>query len=154
MDVAPRHYEKVQDRMSRDEFDAKVREKIREWGGLLDTDAAALLVLEGLGIDVAEWTPIVKIEENAEVSVRGEVVAITPTRTFARQDGSSGRVVNVTLMDASGTCRLVLWDDDVDLVEKGQIRVGAFVRCLDCFVRGTNFGLEVSSGKFGAIVPE
>jgi len=103
--VAPWHYQRVQDRMSREEFDAKVRERIREWGGLLDADAAALLVLESLGIDVAEWTPIVKIEENAEVSVRGEVVAITPTRTFARQDGSSGRVANVTLMDASGTCR-------------------------------------------------
>src|SRR3972149_7467774 len=106
MDVAPRHYEKVQDRMSRDEFDAKVREKISEGGGLLDPDAAALLVLEGLGIDVAEWTPIAKIEENAEVSIRGEGVAITPTRTFTRQDGTNGRVANVTLKDPSGSCRL------------------------------------------------
>ena len=140
--------------MSRDEFDAKVREKISEWGGLLDTDAAALLVLEGLGIDVAEWTPIAKIEENAEVSIRGEVVAITPTRTFTRQDGTNGRVANVTLKDSSGSCRLVLWDEDVDLVEQGKIRTGSVVRCLDCFVRGTNFGLEVSRGKFGAVLPE
>lgn len=152
--MSERHYRRVQNRMSREEFEAAVRTKIEEWGGLLDGDAAALLVLDALGIDVAEWTPIAEVEGNAEVSIRGEVIALSPPHAFTRQDGSTGRVVNLTLRDSTGTCRVVLWDDDVDLVEKQRIRVGTSVRCLDCFVRGTNFGLEVSRGKFGAILPE
>ena len=136
------------------EFDAKVKAKIEEWGGLLDNDAAALLVLEAMGMDVAEWTPIANLEENAEVSIRGEVVAITPVREFTRQDGTKGRVVNVTLRDATGACRVVLWDDDVELVAGGRLKTGSFLRCLDCFVRRTNFGLEVGRGKFGALLPE
>lgn len=148
------HYRRVQDRISRPDFDAKVRAKIEEWGGRLDIDAASLLVLEEMGIDVAEWTPIARIEENAEVSIRGEVAALTPVREFTRQDSSKGRVVNVTLKDASGTCRVVLWDDDVGLVADGRVKVGSVLRCLDCFVRRTNFGLEVGRGKFGALLPE
>jgi len=152
--MASRHYRRVADRMSGAEFDAKVKARIEEWGGLLDTDAAGLLVLEAMGVDVAEWSPIAKLEENAEVSIRGEVVAVTPVREFTRQDGTKGRVVNVTVRDSTGACRVVLWDDDVELAAGGRIKVGGVLRCLDCFVRRTNFGLEVGRGKFGAVLPE
>jgi replication factor A1 len=152
--VVSRHYAKVRDRISKEDFEAKVKAKVGEWGGLLDTDAAALLVLEEMGVDVAEWTPIAEIEENAEVSIRGEVTAITPMREFTRQDGTKGRVVNVTVKDATGSCRVVLWDDDVGLVAEGRLKVRGFLRCLDCFVRRTNFGVEVGRGKFGALLPE
>jgi len=152
--VVSRHYRRVQDRISKEDFEAKVKAKVQEWGGLLDTDAAALLVLEEMGVDVAEWTPVSSIEEGAEVSIRGEVTAITPVREFTRQDGSKGRVVNLTVKDASGSCRVVLWDDDVGLVVEGRLKVGGLLRCLDCFVRRTNYGLELSRGKFGAILQE
>ena len=74
--------------------------------------------------------------------------------TFTRQDGTSGRVVNLELRDESGFCRFVLWDDDVGLVERGKVAVGATVRALDCYVKRTNFGLDVGRGKFGALVVE
>ena len=89
-----------------------------------------------------------------QVSIHGEVVAVTPVREFVRQDGTKGRVVNVTLRDVTGACRVVLWDDDVALVTDGRLKIGGFLRCLDCFVRRTNFGLEVGRGKFGALLPE
>ena len=152
--MVSRHYAKVQDRISREEFESKVRAKIEAWGGLVDNDAASLLVLEEMGVDVAEWIPIAKIEENAEVSIRGEVVAITPTRTFTRQDGTEGRVANVTLKDASGTCRLTLWDDDLHLVGSGKLRAGVTVRVLDGYVRRTRYGFEIGRGKFGTVLIE
>jgi len=154
MSVTSRHYKRVHERISPSDFDLKVRAKVEEWGGLLDGDAASLLVLEEMGVDVADWTPIGKLEENAEVSIRGEIVALTPVREFTRQDGTKGRVVNVTLKDSSGACRVVLWDEDVELVAAGRLKERGFLRCLDCFVRRTNFGLEVGRGKFGALLPE
>ena len=152
--MVSRHHRRVQDRISSEDFETKVESKVTEWGGLLDGDAAALLVLEEMGVDVADWVPIAKLEENAEVSIHGEVVAVTPVREFVRQDGTKGRVVNVTLRDVTGACRVVLWDDDVALVTDGRLKIGGFLRCLDCFVRRTNFGLEVGRGKFGALLPE
>ncbi len=150
--VAAGGYERVRDRMTREEFDRRVRETIAEWGGLLDAHAAALLTLEKAGVDVAEWTPLASLEDNAEVSVRGTISDVGPAREFERRDGSRGRVVNATLRDATGACRLTLWDDDVDLVASGKLRVGSAVRVLDGYVRRTRYGSEIGRGKFGTLV--
>lgn len=149
-----RHYEKVKDRVSPDEFDARVQATIAEWGGLLDRDTAAMVVVEKLGGSVASFTPIKDLVEGGEANLRAKVVGLSPVRTFTRQDGTGGRVVNLELRDETGFCRMPLWDDDVALVEKGQVAVGKTVRAVDCFVRRTNFGLEVARGKFGAILVE
>jgi replication factor A1 len=147
-------YEKVRDRVDPKAFDAQVEEVIREWGGLVDRDAAEMVVVERLGVPVASFMRIADLEEGMEANLRATVTAITPVRTFTRQDGTGGRVVNLELRDESGFCRFVLWDDDVDLVERGKVAVGATVRALDCYVKRTNFGLDLVRGKFGALVVE
>ncbi len=149
-----RHYEKVQDRVSPEAFDAQVASTVAEWGGLLDRDAAAMVVVERLGGSVASFMPIKDLEEGGEANIRARVVGLSPVRAFTRQDGSAGRVVNLELRDDSGFCRMPLWDEDVVLVEKGQVAVGKTVRAIDCYVKRTNFGLEVSRGKFGALLVE
>jgi replication factor A1 len=152
--VGRAQYEKVKDLVSEDAFERSIDEAIVEWGGLLDRDAASMLVVERLGRSVASIARIADLEEGMEVSLRAEVVSVSPLREFSRKDGSRGRVVNLDLRDDSGACRFVLWDDDVELVERGKIAPGTRVRALDCFVRRTNFGLEVSRGKFGALLVE
>lgn len=147
-------YDQVKDRVPREAFEAAVDEAVAEWGGLLDRDAAAMLVVERLGGSVASFVPIADLAEGMEVSLRGDVVSASPVRDFTRHDGSRGRVVNLELRDDTGTCRFVLWDADVGLVERGKVTPGCRVRALDCFVRRTNFGLEVSRGKFGALLVE
>lgn len=148
------HYEKVKDRIAPDEFDRKIEETQAAWGGLLDRDTAAMVVVEQLGGSVAAFTRIVDLEEGMEANLRARVVGMSPVRTFTRQDGAEGRVVNLELRDDSGFCRIPLWDADVDLVERGKIAVGTTVRAIDCFVKRTPFGLEVTRGKFGALVVE
>lgn len=140
--------------MSPEAFDAKVEEAVAEWGGLLDRDAAGMLVVERAGRSVAEFTRIADLQEGMEASLRARIVSVSPVREFSRQDGSRGRVVNLELRDESGFCRFPLWDEDVALVERGRIRVGSSLRALDCYVKRTNWGLEVSRGKFGSIVVE
>jgi len=88
-----------------------------------------------------------------EVALRVRVDVVGPVREFERQDGSRGRVVNLDISDDTGRCRLVLWDDDVALVERGRVAKGSSLRLLDCFVRVSRFGTEVSRGKFGTVLP-
>lgn len=152
--VMRRHYEKVKDRMPPEAFDREIDETARAWGGLLDRDAAAMVVVERHGGSVAAFQAIKDLEEGGEANLRAKVVGLSPVRTFTRQDGSPGRVVNLELRDDSGFCRMPLWDEDVALVEKGQVAVGKTVRAIDCFVKRTNFGLEVGRGKFGALIVE
>ena len=154
---APRvraHYDKVKDRMSPEAFDREIEDTVREWGGLLDRDAAAMVVVERHGGSVAAFQAIKDLEEGGEANLRATVVGLSPVRSFTRQDGTPGKVVNLELRDESGFCRMPLWDDDVAWVEKGKIAVGKTVRAIDCFVKRTNFGLEVGRGKFGAVLVE
>lgn len=140
--------------MARDAFDAQVEAAVEEWGGLLDRDAASMLVVERLGGSVADFARIADLQEGMEVSLRANVTSVTPIREFTRSDGTKGRVANLELRDETGFCRFVLWDEDVEQVARSRVGPGTVVRALDCFVRRTNFGLEVSRGKFGALVVE
>ncbi len=138
----------------RKEFDSKVEAKVKEWAGLLDQTAASLIVIDECGrLDVL-FTSVENLQDTTEVSIRVHVDKINPVRSFTRRSGELGRVVNIEVSDESGHCLLVLWDDDVRLVEQGYIKVGRVIRALDCYVRKSNFGLEVSCGKFGSIVAE
>jgi len=152
--LASTDYAKVKDLMTQDEFDSMVKSKVSEWAGLLDDRTAAMIVLDELGRLDAPFTKMTELEAAAEVSVRGKVTTISPIRDFTRKTGESGRVVNVQLDDGSGRCTLVLWDDDVRLVEQNYVRLGRMVRALDCYVRKSNFGLEISRGKFGTVLAE
>jgi replication factor A1 len=60
----------------------------------------------------------------SSVNVAGRVSNIGSMREFTRRDGDTGRVVSVLLGDETGTVRLSLWDDDVEMVndmEPGSI---------------------------------
>jgi replication factor A1 len=147
-------HEKVKDLLSKEEFEARVRAKAEEWGGLLDEDAAARLVLDALGRGTLDFQPVRDLRGGMEVTLRVRVDGVGPVREFQRQDGSAGRVVNLDVSDDTGRCRLVLWDDDVTLVARGRIAAGATLRLLDCFVRVSQYGTELSRGKFGTVLPE
>lgn len=148
------HYDRVKDLVSPEAFDAKLDDVIARWGGLIDRDAAGLVVVEELGRTAASFARIADLQEGAEASVRAEVVGVSPVREFSRTDGSRGRVVNLELRDESGFCRFPLWDEDVELVDRGRVAKGARVRALDCYVKRTNWGLELTKGKFGSLLVE
>lgn len=154
MRVRSTSYERVKDLVTRESFDERVRAKTEEWGNLLDEDAAARLVLDELGRGTAAFQTVKELREGMEVTLRVRIEGFSPIREFRRQDGSAGRVVNADISDATGRSRLVLWDDEVALVEQGRLRTGMNVRLVDCFVRTSRFGIEISRGKFGAILPE
>src|SRR5437867_1277904 len=129
--------------MEADAFEREVEAVIQEWGALLDRDAAAMIVVERHGRSVASFARIADLEEGMEANLRASVTGITPVRSFTRQDGTPGRVVNLELRDDSGFCRFVLWDEDVGLIERGKVVVGSTVRALDGYVKRTNFGHAV-----------
>ena len=147
-------FERAKDLLTKEAFESRVHGKVEEWGGLLDEDAAARLVLDELGRGAANFQSVRELREGMEVTLRVRVDAVGPIRGFNRQDGSEGRVVNLDVSDETGRCRLTLWDEDVALADKARIKAGSVLRLLDCFVKVTRFGTEVSRGKFGAVIVE
>jgi len=148
--MRPGLYSLVSDRISESEFTASVDAVREAWDGLLDQEAAAQLVAQQLGADLVAYTAIAEIQEGLETTLRGTIEEVSPVREFLRKDETRGRVANVVLRDSTGACRVVLWDDDVEWVTSRKMVRGRDLRLVDAFVKRTNFGLEVSRGKFGA----
>jgi replication factor A1 len=77
----------------------------------------------------------------SDVTLTGLVLDTDSVRTFERDDGSEGRVANLTLGDDTGRTRVTLWDDQTAHAE--ELAPGATVELVDGYVRERNGDLEV-----------
>ena len=85
----------------------------------------------------------------SDVTLRGLVLGTDSVRTFSRDDGSEGRVANLTLGDETGRIRVTLWDDRADRAE--EIEAGTAVEVVDGYVRERDGALELHVGDRGAV---
>ena len=85
----------------------------------------------------------------SDVTLRGLVLATDSVRTFDRDDGSTGRVANLTLGDETGRVRVTLWDERADRAE--ELSAGTAVEVVDGYVRERDGDLELHVGDHGAV---
>ncbi|MFT4946267.1 MAG: replication factor A1 [Natronomonas sp.] len=85
----------------------------------------------------------------SDVTVRGLVLGTESVRTFSRDDGSEGKVSNLTLGDETGRIRVTMWDDRADRAE--QLDSGVAIEIVDGYVREREGDLELHVGDRGAI---
>ncbi|WP_251342236.1 single-stranded DNA binding protein [Haloplanus halophilus] len=85
----------------------------------------------------------------SDVTLQGLVLATDTVRTFDRDDGSEGRVANLTLGDETGRVRVTLWDERADRAE--ELDAGTSVEVVDGYVRERDGDLELHVGSRGAV---
>lgn len=85
----------------------------------------------------------------SDVTLRGLVLGTDSIRTFSRDDGSEGRVANLTLGDETGRIRVTLWDERADRAE--ELDPGSAVEIVDGYVREREGDLELHVGDRGAV---
>jgi replication factor A1 len=85
----------------------------------------------------------------SDVNLRGVVLDTDSIRTFDRDDGSEGRVSNLTLGDETGKVRVTLWDEQADSAE--ELEAGQSVEVVDGYVRERDGTLELHVGDRGAV---
>ena len=85
----------------------------------------------------------------SDVNLVGRVLGTDEVRTFDRDDGSEGRVANLTLGDETGRVRVTLWDERADrATELGE---SDSVEVIDGYVRERDGSLELHVGDRGAV---
>ncbi|WP_311173040.1 single-stranded DNA binding protein [Halobellus ordinarius] len=87
----------------------------------------------------------------SDVNLQGRVLSTDSVRTFDRDDGSEGRVANLTLGDPTGRIRVTLWDEKADLAT--EFAAGDSVEVVDGYVRERDGTLELHVGNRGAVEP-
>ncbi len=94
---------------------------------------------------------IAELKDREEVTIEVTVTKIMPVRQFTKKDGGQGKVRNVNVNDETGSCRIALWDADTDMIEALSIAEGTKLKCVNCFVKQTDFGVDISKGRKGTI---
>ena len=143
-------YRQLADQITPEDFQARVEEKVALMAGLCDGRTAAMLVARDLGASEV-LTKIGSIRpETGNVIFTGRVLAVSEVREFPRSDGSMGRVANLTLADETGSVRVALWDETVELVRSGDLKEGQCLKVRGLAKEGYT-GTEVTLGRGGGI---
>ena len=141
----------VKDDMDED-LDDRVAELRQEFGGLLNDEVLRRIAKEEEGgNNMASIKKIADLGDKEEISIVVKVTRINDTKTFQKRTGGEGKVRNLNIEDETGTCRLTLWDEDVELPENMNIVIGTQLKLTDCYTKQTDFGLDITKGRKGQI---
>lgn len=80
------------------------------------------------------------------VDTEGEIADVSPTREVTLRTGDAAKVADATLKDESGTIKLSLWDDQIDVVVKG-----ARVRVTNGYINTFRGERQLNVGRYGKI---
>jgi len=58
---------------------------------------------------------------NKLISTKGLIVNVNPLHEFTRENGSQGKVRDLTITDNTGLIRIVLWDDKTQLINENDV---------------------------------
>jgi replication factor A1 len=99
---------------------------------------------------VSPWTKLADLRTGMyNVNVVARVAQVSGEREFTRRDGSAGRVASVLLEDETGTVRLSLWDDDVDLIE--ELDAGTIIAVENGYTRTSLGTVGLNAGRSSQI---
>jgi len=87
----------------------------------------------------------------SDVTLTGTILDVGTVRTFDRDDGSEGRVSNLSVGDPTGRIRVTLWDEQAPLVS--EFTDGQSVEIVDGYVKERDGNLELHVGSRGAVEP-
>ncbi len=147
------YYELVKDLISYENFEKEIRKRFGEYNQLLDEDAIAFLIVDELGRNVEHVLTINELKDAEDATVYAVVTKIFEPRVFEK-NGRKGKVVNIGIKDETGECRLVLWNKDVELVEKGGIQENAVLKIVNGYVKKREGRFEINVGRWGAVILE
>lgn len=134
-------YDDLETDISLEQFRGRVADKVEETGGLMDEESAAMLVAHEL--DGHRPVPIEDIDPEMErVTVLGVIRHVGERRSFERDDGAAGSVINIELADATGQVRAAFWDEMAAAAEE-ELEQGDTLRLKARPREGFN-GLELS----------
>lgn len=144
--------------LERKEILEMIEKKKRGAGNFLTEETAARITASELGVEIAKKPLELEIEIQDlvsglnDVTVTGQITAVYPPKTFKRRDWTEGKLASLIVADKSGTLRVVLWDEKVELVESGKLQREQTIKISHGYVRqGLDGKPEVHLGQRGSI---
>lgn len=146
--------------LTREDILKKIYEKKHSAEDYFLDEVAARIVASELGVEIPNnqetFQPQIPIKTLVsglnDVNVIARTIATYPTQTFKRSDLTEGKVARALLADKTGKLKLVLWDENTNLIETQKIQTGNIIRILHGYLReGFDGQLELHIGRRGEI---
>ncbi|NPA75829.1 MAG: DNA-binding protein [Euryarchaeota archaeon] len=140
------YYQYVADLMTLRRFKDEIAIRREKYGGLLDDDAIAYLIVDELDRNPGNKMRIAELYDGINATVEGVIINIGEI-----ENRKNHRILRVTIKDNSGICQFVLWNDEIDDALK-NLQVGKKIKIINGYVRENQYGLQISLGKWGLLV--
>ena len=145
--------------LSENELQRIIQEKRGNSGDFLTEEGATYMVASELGVDLSSGQVVptdLKIKDLIvganDITVMGQVIAVTPTRLFKRRDNSEGSVARLVIADETGTIAVVLWDEQTTILSQKTISPKQVLKITHGYVRaGLDGSPELNVGRRGQI---
>jgi ssDNA-binding replication factor A large subunit len=142
----------IADLRTQKDVEKEIATRYKSYEGLVDKDTIAFLLVDELGRNKHSITKIQDLIPNGDYTVTGQVVSISGSKTFTRKNGSPGKVINLEITDDTATCRLVLWNGDIDYVKNKEIKIGTRIKVINGYTKsGYRGGIEINLGRWGLL---
>jgi ssDNA-binding replication factor A large subunit len=118
--------------VSRDRILEMLNAEKSKTGGLIAEDTLLRLIAARYGVEILQKRVHRRLSITHlvpglnDVTITGRVLAVYPPKTFEGE--RSGKFANLLIADKDAILRVVLWNDEVDLIESGELEAGQIVR--------------------------
>ena len=135
-------YEQVKDKLTIEEFRAKINDISKEnedLGFVDDYYAAEQVVNNIIGASKddqksnGEILNIGDLEPGSQAAIVGRIMSISNPKSFKTRKGKSGQVCNMELKDSTGDIRVVLWTENIKLLK--NFKEGNIVKITDVDIK-------------------
>jgi replication factor A1 len=140
--------------LSREQILERLEDKKRRTGGLVSDEVLLRIIASEFGVEIKHdevLTPLMLSLRDLvpglnNVTLIGRIIAVFPPKTF--EGARSGKFASLFITDKSGVLRVVLWNDNVGLVESGCLRTGQIIRFVHGYTREDRTGhVELHIGE-------
>jgi ssDNA-binding replication factor A large subunit len=137
------------------DFLDRVGQLVQQSGDLLEPETAALAVLdemdqapdaENVAPSYAKMLAPEDLEPGLDgVIVEGKLLGMEPTRTFQRDDGSTGFVTDARIKGEQGIYTITMWDEHIQQLV--DVDPGEFVRMVGLYTKEHRGDVELHTGR-------
>jgi len=126
--------------LSRAQSQERIDAKLKQLSGLISKEGAAHIVANELGVKLLENSGKIKdiYAGMRSIEFAGKVQTVYPLNTFARQDGTEGKVSSCMVADETGMMRVVGWGDQAEAVSK--LEPNAIIKVAGGYAKENNRG--------------
>jgi len=139
---------------SRKEIEEEMNKRKEKTHGLLSDYGAIYAVAKEHGIDLSgkdlAITKIKDLKPASSVNICGKVKVVFSVREFQRKDNSKGKFASVILMDNTGEIRLILWDQNSEIIK--QLHVGDILLAKNAYAKDNNGIIEAHAGSLSSLL--